>query len=84
MEKNFAKFNFITDKIKDIVSEYSGMEKEEIKEDLSLRSSIALNSFQLLSMISDIEDSFDIEISEYKIADFITLGDLENYVAEMV
>lgn len=63
-----------------IISDYSGIDKGEITADLSLKTAAALNSFQLLSMISEIEDAFQVEIPEYKLMDFSTLGDLQAYL----
>lgn len=71
----------MTAKLKNIISEYSGLPDEQITPNLNLKACM-LNSFQMMSMVSQIEDEFDIEISEYKIADFNTLQDLEDYLCQ--
>lgn len=69
------------DKLKEIISEYTGVEPKDIDEKMSLAGDIGLDSFSIISMICQIEDSFDVSIPEDEINNFQTLDDLYNYLS---
>lgn len=66
--------------LKEIISEYTGVEPKDIDEKMSLSGDIGLDSFSLISMICDIENSFNVSIPESEIPKFQTLNDLYNYL----
>lgn len=72
----------MAEELKKIISEYSGLSIDEITEDMSLKTATTLNSFQLISMLSEIEDMFNVEIKEHEIADLNTIMDLEKYLVK--
>lgn len=61
----------------EIASEYT---QETLNEDSKLRSDLGLTSFDLVSLISDIEDKYNIKIDDNDIKDIITVKDLINYI----
>lgn len=69
-------------KLKQIISEYTGVTPSDIDENMSLSGDIGLDSFSMISMICDIEDSFRVSIPETEITSFQTLSDLYNFVSE--
>lgn len=68
------------DKLKKIISEYTGVEEKDIDEKMSLTGEIGLDSFSLISMICDIENSFNVSIPESEIPKFQTLNDLYDFI----
>ena len=66
------------DKVKEIISKYT--EAENITEDLSLTNDLALTSLDVVSMVGDFEDVFDIEIVDEEIMQMKTVGDILEYL----
>ena len=66
------------DKVKEIISKYT--EVENITEDLSLTNDLALTSLDVVSMVGDFEDAFDIEIADEEIMQMKTVGDILEYL----
>ena len=62
------------DKVKEIISKYT--EAESITEDLSLTQDLMLTSLDVVSMVGDFEDAFDIEIADEDVMQIKTVGDL--------
>lgn len=68
-------------KLKEIISEYTGVEPKDINDKMSLSGDIGLDSFSLIAMICDIEDSFNVSIPESEMSNFQTLDDLYKYLS---
>lgn len=68
------------EELKEIISEYTGAEPQDIDDRMSLSGDIGLDSFSLISMICDIEKSFNVNIPESEIPKFQTLSDLYLYL----
>ncbi len=66
------------DKVKEILSNYT--ETENITEDLSLMNDLMLTSLDVVSMIGDFEDEFNIEIDDEEIMQLKTVGDILEYL----
>jgi acyl carrier protein len=66
------------DEIKEIISKYT--EVETITEDLSLTQGLKLTSLDVVSMVGDFEDVFDIEIVDEDIMQMKTVGDILDYL----
>lgn len=66
------------DKVKEILSKYT--EAESITEDVSLTQDLMLTSLEVVSMVGDFEDFFDIEIADEEIMKMKTVGDILEYL----
>ena len=66
------------DEVKEIISKYT--EAESITEDLSLTQDLMLTSLDVVSMIGEFEDVFDIEIADEEIMKMKTVGDILEYL----
>ena len=66
------------DKVKEILRKYT--EVESITEDLSLTKDLMLTSIDVVSMVGDFEDVFDIEIVDEEIMQMKTVGDILEYL----
>ena len=66
------------EKVKSILSQYT--EVAEITEESSLAADLGLSSFDLVSIVTDFEDHFDIEISDRDISGFVSVNDIWDYL----
>ena len=66
------------DQVKEILNKYTEM--ENITEDLSLTQDLMLTSLDVVSMVGDFEDAFDIEIVDEEIMQMKTVGDILEYL----
>ena len=66
------------DKVKEIISKYT--EAENITEDLSLTQDLKLTSLDVVSMVGEFEDAFDIEIADEDVMQIKTVGDILGYL----
>ncbi|MBE7082647.1 MAG: acyl carrier protein [Clostridiales bacterium] len=73
-----AKEKIIGD-LKDIISDYIELD-DNFDAHMSLGGDMGLDSFGLISMVSNIEDHFNIRIPDYELANFVTVEDLVGYI----
>lgn len=66
------------DEVKEIISRYT--EVESITENLSLTNDLMLTSLDVVSMVGDFEDAFDIEIADEEVMQMKTVGDILRYL----
>lgn len=64
------------EKIAEIICEYVYIDPAEITEQANLRTDIGLSSLDLMSVASDMENTFGVKISERAILTAKTVGDL--------
>ena len=63
-----------------IIRNYTGDNSMAIDENTMLISDLGFNSFDLVSLASEVEDLFDIEIPDRAIKDIKTVGDVMRYI----
>lgn len=66
------------EQVKGILSKYT--EAAEISLDSVLTSDLGLSSFELVSIVNDFEDEFEIEITDYDLRKFISVNDILEYL----
>lgn len=66
------------EQVKAILSEYT--EVEEITEKSQLSADLELSSFDLVSIVTDFEEAFEIEISDRDIGKFVCVSDILDYL----
>ncbi len=67
--------------LKQIISDYVGVEKDSITDDTSLVGDIGLDSFGLISLLCKLEDTFEVKIPDSELSTFQTFHDLSNYLS---
>ena len=67
------------DKVKKILENYT---ESEIKEDSSLVGDLALSSLDIVAIVSDFEDEFNIKIEDKDIFNFLNVDDILKYLEE--
>ena len=72
----------VFDKLKTIIIEEFEIEEELITMTTSLTDELDIDSLDLVDLVMELEDEFEIEFPEDKIDDFKTVGDVINYIEE--
>jgi len=67
----------------DLMAEYIDLPEDEINFDEPMKMSAGINSFVFLSMVTAIEERFDIKIPNDKLSEFKTLSDIVNFVEKL-
>lgn len=70
------------EQLKKIICNYVDASPAAINDDMSLNAELGLDSFALISMLVEIEESFGIEIPSHVLPSFQTLNDLYGYIKE--
>ena len=70
------------EKIKEIFGRNFDIDVDEITLESDLTSDLDVSSFQLLELLADIEQTFDIELETEEFLDVITVGDLIKCIEE--
>ncbi len=70
----------IENRLKEIISDYSGLSVGDIQNNMSLQTDVGLDSFGVISLICDIEESFGVQIPDDDMNNLDTLSDLITYI----
>lgn len=68
------------DKIKEYLHENYDIDKDAVSEESELGNDLDLTSFQLVEICAELEDEFNVEISEEDLPGIITIADLMNVI----
>ena len=71
----------IEEKIIDIISQYSGLDKKDITLDSDIIQDLELSSFDVTELACELEDEFELEVPDRKISSFQTVRDVVEYIA---
>lgn len=74
----------MTDRVIAMLSEYTEMEQRDISRDTSLVGDLGLSSLDIMNLAVLFEEKFDIEIPDRKVSEFVTVGDVADYLREHV
>lgn len=73
----------VKDKVLELIEELTDIPAEEIQEDSGMLDDLELSSFEIMSMFADLEETFDLLISEDTMRNFVTVGDVIDYICQM-
>jgi acyl carrier protein len=68
------------DKVIEILSDFTTIDKDKITENSELIADLGLNSLDVVNLVVAFEDEFDIEIPDTKIKDLITVVDIVKFL----
>lgn len=74
----------IRDVMLDILGEIVEVDLESIDSETKLQTDLELTSLDVVNLITEFEDKFDIEIPDEDIREFLTVGDIENYLDQKI
>lgn len=71
----------IMQQILDVLEDVAEIAPEDVSEESVLMDDLDLSSMEILTIISNLEDTFGLRIPEKELRNFVTVGDLANYLA---
>ncbi len=71
-------------KVIDILSDFTTLDRKLITEKSGLLTDLELNSLDVINVVVAFEDEYDIDIPDQKIKDFVTVGDIVEYLEKNV
>ena len=74
----------VLDKIKEIIVEQLGVDKDSITTNTHLMKDLEADSLDAVEIIMAIEDEFDIEVPDEDAEKFQIIGDIAKYVEERI
>lgn len=74
----------VFEKLKEIICDYFEIEEDEFTKEASLVNDFGLDELDLVDLSMDIEDVFEIEVTEEDLENIATVGDLVNFVEENI
>ena len=70
------------DKIRDVILEYVDMPRESITPETTFLADMHMNSLDIMTMIGQLEDEYDITIETEDLSDIFTMQQLVDYIEE--
>lgn len=71
------------EQLKDIICEYVEVDRNVITEDSRFVEDLGFTSYDFMSMVGELEDTFDIEVEEREAAEIITVGQAVEYIQSL-
>ncbi|MBN6185867.1 acyl carrier protein [Aneurinibacillus sp. BA2021] len=68
------------DRIKKIIVDRLGVDESEIKEEASFKDDLGADSLDVVELVMELEDEFDLEISDEDAEKITTVGDVIKYI----
>lgn len=72
------------EKIRDIMLEYNDVPRETITPDTRFLADLSMNSLDIMDMIGQMEDKFDVTIATEDLNTIFTVQDLMNYLENII
>jgi len=71
----------VIEKLQEIIIHYTADKDIQIKEDMVLLTDLGLNSLELIEMVCEVEEAFEVEIPDKVISSLKTIKDLMDYLS---
>ena len=68
---------------KKIVAQYSGVAAEDMTEEMRFREDLGFSSLDFMSLLGELEDTFDVELEQENAVQVRTIGDALNMLEEL-
>jgi acyl carrier protein len=68
------------DRVKKIIVDRLGVDESEIKEEASFKDDLGADSLDVVELVMELEDEFDLEISDEDAEKIATVGDVITYI----
>lgn len=72
----------ILEKLKGIIVERLGVEESLVKEDANFIDDLSADSLDIVELVMEIEEEFDLEIADSEAEKIVTVGDVVNYIKD--
>ena len=70
----------MSDQLAEIITNYVEVKKEDIRPESRFMEDLGFSSFDFMSMLGEVEDAFDVEIEEEKVAGIRTVQEAVAYL----
>lgn len=70
----------VLDRIAKIVSERLGVDESEVKPEATFKDDLGADSLDVVELVMELEDEFDLEISDEDAEKIATVGDVVDYI----
>ena len=70
------------EKVRNTLLEYIEVDKDSITEDTEFLKDLKMNSYDIFTIIGQLEDEFDITIETEELEHIVTVGDLARYLSD--
>lgn len=74
----------IAEKVITIITDVTGIDAEEVTLESEMMDDLSMSSLEIRTMISEIEDAYDLSISSKDMRSFIVVNDIVDYVKEEI
>lgn len=71
------------EKLRDMICEYVEVDKNDVTENSRFVEDLGFTSYDFMSMIGELEDTFDIEVEEREVAEIRTVGEAIRYISSL-
>ncbi|MCX4321816.1 MAG: acyl carrier protein [Lachnospiraceae bacterium] len=71
------------ERLAEIITNYVEVKKEDIKPESRFMEDLGFSSFDFMSMLGEVEDTFDVEIEEEKAAGIRTVQEAADYLESL-
>lgn len=71
------------EKLKEIMVQYVDVDPKTITPDARLIEDLGFNSFDFMSLLGELEETFEITVDEGEIADIHTVGEVIEYIEKL-
>ena len=71
------------EKLKDMICEYVEVDKNAVTENSRFVEDLGFTSYYFMSMIGELEDTYDIEVEERQAAEIRTVGEAVRYIESL-
>lgn len=71
------------EKLRDMICEYVEIDKNTVTETSRFVEDLGFTSYDFMSMIGELEDTFDIEVEEREVAEIRTVGEAMRYIESL-
>lgn len=71
------------EELKNVICEYVDVNPDEIYEDSRFVEDLGFNSYDFMSMVGELEETYDIEVEEREVVNVKTVGDAVKYIESL-
>lgn len=71
------------EELKNVICEYVDVDPEEIHEDSRFVEDLGFTSYDFMSMVGELEETYDIEVEEREVVNVKTVGEAMKYIESL-
>ena len=72
------------DKIIEKIANYTSYDKSKMNRDTSFVRDLDINSLEIMQLVMELEEEYDVELPEEQLFAITTLGELEDLLTELI